>query len=367
MNIPKTFFILFLSFLVSCDNSNNPEQTDLNNLYFPPSINDEWETVSPTELNWDEQKLQNLYTYLEQNETRAFMVLHKGKIVAEQYWNTDLQGNPFDQTKQWYWASASKSLTAMIIGIAQEEGHLLIDDKVSDYLGNGWTNMSIDKEDLITIKNQISFTTGIDYNVPDLDCTAAACLDYKEDADNQWYYHNAPYTLVKDVIEQATNQSLNNYLDEVIGNRIGMNGFWLPTPGTDGSTYYSTARDAAKFGLLTLAKGTWEDTPILSDGNYFNAMINSSQDINPSYGYLWWLNGKSSAIFPQSTASVPTSVCPSGPEDMIMALGKNGQFIDIVPSKDLVLIRFGNAPDNALVPVQFHDNMWQQLAEIIPE
>ena len=41
---------------------------------------------------------------------------------------------------------------------------------------------------------------------------------------------------------------------------------------------------------------------------------------------------------------------PSAPNDMIAALGKNGQFINVVPSMKLVFIRMGDAPDNSMVP-----------------
>jgi hypothetical protein len=54
----------------------------------------------------------------------------------------------------------------------------------------------------------------------------------------------------------------------------------------------------ARFGLLMLNKGNWNGNVILSDTNYYNQMVNSSQTLNPSYGYLWWLNGKASYMLP---------------------------------------------------------------------
>lgn len=79
-------------------------------------------------------------------------------------------------------------------------------------------------------------------------------------------------------------------------------------------------------------------------------MINTSQSINPSYGYLWWLNGKSSFMIPQSQIQFPGSINKSAPDDMFSALGKNGQFLNIIPSQKMVWIRMGDNPDNALVP-----------------
>jgi len=73
--------------------------------------------------------------------------------------------------------------------------------------------------------------------------------------------------------------------------------------------YWSTARDAARFGLLLLNNGKWDDNSVVDD-EYFNAMINSSQSLSPSYGYLTWLNGKSSIILPGLATSftIPFSV-----------------------------------------------------------
>ncbi|MFT7386736.1 MAG: hypothetical protein ACI82E_001503, partial [Nonlabens sp.] len=60
-----------------------------------------------------------------------------------------------------------------------------------------------------------------------------------------------------------------------------------------------------------------------------------------------------------------SSVTPSGPIDMISALGKNGQFIDVVPNLNLVVIRMGDTPAQETVPVLFHEEMWAKIADII--
>ncbi|EAS18968.1 beta-lactamase [Flavobacteria bacterium BBFL7] len=338
----------------------------INSTYFPPLTGDTWETTSPTDLQWDSQKLTDLNTFLETNETRAFIVLVDGKIVVEEYWNNDLLGQPFDRNSTWYWASAGKSLAATVMGIAQEEGYLNIDDKTSDYLGNGWTNMSQDKEDLITIKNHLTFTTGIDYNVTDEQCYDSSCLNYLVDAGNEWYYHNGTYLITHDILQVATGVTNNEYTSSSILNKIGMSGQWTNT-ALFTNVFFSDARSAARFGLLTLAEGNWDGTTILGDSAYFNAMTNTSQSINEAYGYLWWLNGKSTLRFPGSTATISSSLTPAGPSDMISALGKNGQFIDVIPSLDMVVIRMGNEPSGSLVPVLFHDEMWEKMMDAMNE
>lgn len=131
------------------------------------------------------------------------------------------------------------------------------------------------------------------------------------------------------------------------------------------NVFFSTARSMARFGLLMLNKGTWNTTPVLSDTAYFNQMTNSSQSLNLSYGYLTWLNGKSSLMVPQSQITFPTSLSPDAPRDMYAALGKNGQIINVVPQQGLVVIRMGNNPDNLLVPFTYNNEIWKRLNPVI--
>ena len=347
--------------LFSC--SKDSSVVNMEEKYFPPINTTDWATISPEELNWNETKLQELYSYLEDNGTRAFMIIKDGKIASEKYWGKNIDNTvDFDQATNWYWASAAKTLTASLVGIAQEQGHLDINNKTSDYLGTGWTSMPVEKENLITIKNQLCMTTGLDYSVAELDCTDIECLEYGFDAGEQWYYHNAPYTLLDQVMMNATSENYNDYTSKNLTSKIGMSGLWIKLGYLN--LFWSTARDAARFGLLMLNEGQWDNQKIISDGSYFKNMINSSQEINPSYGYLWWLNGKSEIIFPGVASSINTSLAPNAPADMYCALGKNGQFIDIVPSMNLVVIRMGTAPDGSLVPIVFHDEMWKKLMEV---
>ena len=355
----------FLVISTSCkkddDNIMTPPE-ELN--YFPPLTSDEWASTTPTELSWNTSELGNLLTYLESNNTRAFILLKNGKIVIEEYFGNNILGTaPFDKNSQWYWASAGKTLTATLVGIAQQEGYLSIDNPTSDYLGEGWTSMPSEKEHLISVKNQLTMTTGLEYNVSDSDCTLPSCLTYKADAGQQWFYHNAPYTLLEKVIEIASGTDYNEYTNQKVESAIGMNGQWI-TQGYN-NVYWSTARDMARFGLLILNEGKWGNSEVLSDTEYYNQMVSSSQHLNPSYGYLWWLNGKNSIIFPGLPNSFNTSLSEDAPGDLFAGMGKNGQFVEVVPGKNLVIIRMGEASDGSLVPIAFHNEMWEMINLII--
>lgn len=368
----KNICILLLSIgLLACekdDDTNQPSENlpppVTNQLYFPPLNGDEWDTLSTDKLAWDTSEIDSLFDYLKDNNTRAFIILKHGKIAIEAYFGNNILGNaPFTQNSQWYWASAGKTLTATLVGIAQEEGLLDIENLTANYLDSGWTSLSNDKEQLIKVKDQLSMTSGLDYNISDLDCTLPSCFIYKTDAGQQWYYHNAPYTLLEKVVENASGINYNDYTNQKLESKIGMNGLWIAQGYNN--VYWSSARDMARFGLLILNRGKWDKTLILSDQLYYEQMVNSSQSLNPSYGYLWWLNGKSSMILPGLANPLNIPLAANAPADLFAGLGKNGQFVEIVPSKNLVVVRMGQAPDGSLVPIAFHNEMWEKINSLI--
>ncbi len=327
------------------------------NLYFPPTTGNNWDTIAPSNLGWCDERIDSLVNYLEISNSKAFILLKDGKIVLEEYFGT------FTEDSLWYWASAGKTLTAFTLGIAQEEGHLNINDSTSQYLGQGWTACTPAQEGAISIWHQLTMTSGLDDGVADPYCTLDTCLQYLADPTTRWSYHNAPYTLLDQVIAMAVGQSLNTYVNQKIAAPIGMGGFFLALDYNN--VYFSDARSMARFGLLILGQGIWNTDTIMQDSSYFNAMINSSQSLNEAYGYLWWLNGKNSFMVPQSQLVFPGSINPNAPSDMIAAIGKNGQLINLVPSQNLVFIRMGNAPGSALeVPMLYNNNIWNYINEL---
>ena len=61
----------------------------------------------------------------------------------------------------------------------------------------------------------------------------------------------------------------------------------------------------------------------------------------------------------------PGPLIPSAPADMVSALGKNAQILNVVPSERLVLVRLGELPDSAQVPFIFVELLWQRLRAVM--
>lgn len=338
-------FLVVLLMLVSINGKSQP-------LYFPPLIGNTWDTISPSSLGWCTSRIDSLYTFLAQQNSKAFIVLKDGKIVLEKYFGS------FTQDSLWYWASAGKTLTSFLVGKAQEQGYLSLADTSSEYLGAGWTNCTRQQEDSISIRHQLTMTTGLDDGVTDNHCTDPPCLIYKAPAGSRWAYHNAPYTLLERVLTAATGQNINAYTQSALKTRTGITGAWL-TVGFN-NVYYSKPRSMARFGLFIQNNCIWNNDTLLRDTAYISDMKNISQSLNYAYGYLWWLNGNGSYMVPGSQLILPGSYAPAAPADMYAAIGKNGQIVSIAPSKGLVVVRMGDA-DEGEVPFLLCNNIWERL------
>lgn len=361
---PIRFLIGCCVFLVfSCAEAQKPKPVQVPNLYFPPNESALWEKTILAELGWDQTALAELLAWLPTQDTRAFIILKNGKIVVEEYWGRRLTGaGDMDQNSLWYWASAGKTLTAALVGLAQQEKLLSTKDRTQKYLGAGWTSLPNNQERNIKLIHQLTFTTGIDDKVTNLDETSPASLKYLAKPGSRWSYHNATYTLLEKVVEKASGKPYQTFFKEKLGDKIGMKGFWQQTGMNN--VFYSDARSFARFGLLLLAKGNWNGTTIWS-GDFFEKLPQTSQDLNLSYGYLTWLNGKGSYMVPGSQAVFPGSLIPHAPADMYQAMGKNGQFLMVIPSQNLVIVRMGSLGGDTLVPFLLMRDMWQRLDQVI--
>ncbi len=320
--------------------------------YFPPLKGDSWEHVTPGQLSWDVGKLAELLDYLGQRNSTGFVVLYKGRIVVENYW----QG--WDIHKAGVIASAQKSITSLLIGIAQEEGMLHIDDPVSKHLAKGWSKKGGGlSEERILLRQIMTMTSG-------LDDTGT----FEAEPGSKWYYNTPIYYKSKDALVAASKQSLTDFTKSRLWGRIGMNdSSWIPLANAD-TQHSSSTRDMARFGLLVANKGTWAGTPVLKDPAYLQAALGTSQPLNHAYGYLWWLNGKDSFVLPGKRAAEQRgSLVPSAPDDMVAALGAADKKIYVVPSMDLVVARQGDSAGEAGAAAlsTFDALLWQRLMQVV--
>lgn len=331
-----------------------PEPAPQETMYFPSTTDTAWERKSVSTLGWNQSAIQPLKDFLVQKNTKSFMILVNGRIVMEEYFN----GHTAATT--WQWNSAGKTLVATTTGIAQQEGLLNINNPASQYLGTGWTKEPLAKENLITSRHLLTMTSGI---TDSSDLIITSNLTYMADAGTRWSYHNV-FQKLMDVVAAASGQTFDAYFTAKLKNKIGMEGFW--NYGIIYKIYHSNTRSMARFGLMALNKGKWKNEQVINE-TFFNESTNTSQNINPSYGYLWWLNGKASAMIPGGQAVYPGTLVPNAPADMFAAMGASDQRVYVVPGKNMVVVRMGDASDpaNPNFAVSGFDNaLWEKIKAV---
>ncbi len=355
-NTLKCLCLIFCTMILfSCrkDDTNTPDPNDA--MYFPPLTGNTWDTVSMTSLGWNLDSLQALKDYLAEKHTKSFMILVNGRIAMEAYFNGH------NAQADWEWNSAGKTLVASAVGIAQQQGLLSINDQVSKYLGTGWSSAPVEKENLITIRNLLTMTSGLNDSS---NLVVKKNLTYLADAGTRWAYSNV-FQLLMDVVAAASHQDFDSYFEQNIKDKIGMEGYW--NKGIIFTIYHSDTRSMARFGLLALNKGAWNGTQILNKP-YFDSLSTSSQAINPSYGYLCWLNGKSSYMVPGSQKVFQGYLVPPAPAGMYAAMGASDQRVYMVPERNMVIVRMGDASD-PLHPTfavsGFDEALWSKINAVI--
>ena len=129
---------------------------------------------------------------------------------------------------------------------------------------------------------------------------------YEAPPATKFLYNTPIYAKTVQILEKASGLSVDEYTRKWLTERIGMrDSKWTPRDWvdeaaaiTDGSResntigFSASARDAARFGLMILAGGRWKNEDVIGDARYLDEAFASSQSHNPSYGLLWWLNGK---------------------------------------------------------------------------
>ncbi len=344
---------LMLALMIMATGCSRDNDDPSDSMYFPSGT--QWETTSLSVLDWNVSAVQPLKDYLAEKNTKSFMILVNGRIVMEEYFNGHTA------TDTWQWNSAGKTLVSASTGIAQQEGLLNINNKVSDYLGTGWTSESAEQEALITTRHLLSMTSGIN---DESNLVIRANLTYLADAGTRWSYSNV-FQKLMDVVAEASGQDFEPFFNSHIKDKIGMDGYW--NYGLIFTIYHSTTRSMARFGLLALNRGNWDGEQII-DESFFNESVIPSQTINPSYGYLWWLNGKNGYMTPGSQTWYQGPLVPDAPSDMYAAMGAEDQRIYVIPSKKMVVIRMGDASDPAnpdFAISGFDNDLWEKINAVI--
>jgi CubicO group peptidase (beta-lactamase class C family) len=303
----------------------------------------------PAPAGWDAAKLEELATYAESKSTKALLLVAGDQPVLERYF----AGADATYTRDV--ASVQKSVTSILAAIAIAKGVFTLDDTATSILGAGWSNAPAAQEAMITMRHLLTMTSGLDLT-----------LGYAAPAGSAWLYNDDAFYRVRLSLETKTGKAMDALAHEWLFDRIGMTSSafqkrlgkdskGLPIVGLQ-----TSARDLVLFGRLLRARGAWNGEVIVPAA-FVDTATSTSQALNESYGFLFWLNGKSGGLLPPSTPFTGPLV-PSAPADAFAALGAADQKVYVVRALDLVFVRLGgDAGESRNALSSFDEELWKRI------
>jgi CubicO group peptidase (beta-lactamase class C family) len=282
--------------------------------------------------------------------TKAIVVLHDGQLIAEHYASGYGQDTPI------YAHSLTKSVVSALIGILVREGKLRLDQPVPI---TAWRSPA-DPHHAVTINQLLRMDSGLPFDETDGAISPmtrmlflerdmagyAARTPLSQPPGTAWGYSNLGYVLLSRVIRDAAGGNAvdaERFVRRELFAPLGMRSAVIETDATGtpigSSNVYASARDFARFGQLYLDDGMIGGRRILPAGwvDY-----SRSQTLDTGYGAGFWTNLVNDRPVPVWNA--PWGM-PRLPKDMYYARGALGQYVVIVPSERLVVVRMGISID----------------------
>lgn len=308
----------------------------------------QWVEGDAAALGIDQAALDELVQFAADQPSNCLVVTRDGELVGEWYW----EGTDASTQSEIY--SATKSITSALVGIAQDQGLLDIDDPASDYITE-W--QGTDSED-VTIRNLLSNDSGREWDlITDYVDMAAgaedksafsAALGQQFEPGTVWEYNNAAIQNLETVLEQATGMDVARFAEENLFEPIRMTNTDMGHDLAGNTILFfnakTTCRDLARFGYLFLREGEWADGEQVVSAEYVEESTSPSTELNSAYGYLWWLNEDGHWVDSTDLDGKPEGDglrVEGAPEDMFAAQGLGGQLSIVYPSSGVVVSRIG--------------------------
>ncbi|MEE4113826.1 MAG: serine hydrolase [Desulfobacteraceae bacterium] len=285
-------------------------------------------------------------------QTRAVAVVYEGRLIAERY----TRGfGPDMPLLGW---SMSKSVTNALVGVLVRQGRLALKDPapVAEWQSPDDPRRKITLDQLMRMSSGLAFeevykpltdATDMLYGSDDFAAFAAG-RPLAVEPDEKWHYSSGTANIIARIVRHEAEKEVVDYyrfINESLFNRLGMASAIIePDPsGTFvGSSYtVATVRDWARFGLLYLQDGVWGGRRILPEGGVEYTTTPTPMAPKGEYGALFWLNAG-------APGNPGDRLWPHAPLDAYAAQGFQEQKVIVIPSKKLVLVRFGaTAPRSA--------------------
>jgi len=289
-----------------------------------------WEQTEPEGAGWSKQKLNKAENWARQIGSTAVMVVHHGALIAA--WG--------DSAAKTELASVRKSLLSALIGNAVERREIDLQQTIGS-LGIDDNEPSLSAEEkTATVRDLLQARSGV-YHAALYETrgmAAARPARHSHKPGTFWYYNNWDFNTLGTIYERAVRSSIFDAFEREIAKPIGMQDY-RPSDGqyvTGAASVYPaypfkmSARDLARFALLYLHKGRWQDRQIVPAPWVDESTKAYSRSGSGGYGYLWW-TGPINGVAPSVNL----------PDGTFFAAGSGGQFAFVIPVHDLIVVHRG--------------------------
>jgi CubicO group peptidase (beta-lactamase class C family) len=299
-------------------------------------------------------------------ETRAVIVWQNGRRVYERYAPGYGPGNRFIS-----WSMA-KSITSTLVGELVSDGKLELDLPAPV---PAWRQSPNDPRAKITLRQLLNMEAGLRHveSEPPEDADTYRGLFSDKSGDivghavsaqlayppgTHWQYSTLTTHILADIVARTIapeaktaeqkRRAMRAFINERLAGPAAMPTLLCEFDASGnllgGSLCHASARDWANFGQLYLNNGLVAGREVVSPT--WVKFVRTPAPHNPGYGGQFWLNrpqgpGRDPALFPEM-----------GPPDAFAAIGHLGQYVIVVPSKGLVVVRLGKTQDDVLGPVR---------------
>ena len=289
----------------------------------------------------------------------GLLVIINNKLAIEQYFNG------WEKNRLHILASNTKSFNSLLIGVAIEKGYIKnVDQRMLDFFPE-YENLKKDTlKNKITIKDLLTMTSGFQWDEHSLPLTDPNNMGRQMDKTEDWLksslelpmdtvpgtkyvYSGSNNIILSEIIKRSTGKNIAEFAQEYLFEPLGIKEYnWISKNGIyDGGGGLSLkSRDIAKYGLLHLNKGKWNDKEIVSK-NWIKEIFSPYIEIqNSVYGCYQWRMVRTEQGF--NTWFIP---------------GNGGQIINIIPELDMVIVI--NA-DNRNVPHEKRESLEYLVKDI---
>jgi len=334
IRILKRFIVMLIpgSILLSSCLPDGEMKTTVN--HQPVQVADGWDISAPSDQGFNTGKLQDIYEMMFSEDefitSTSLLIVRNGKLVSESYFK-----NGRDINKKVSVQGITKSITSLLAGAGWERNLIELDDSIYNYIPYYFDGDQNKRE--MTVRHMLTMTTGLDwdheqhsvdlFNSKRFPSTIRIVLTkpYLSAPGSTFFYNQGPPQLAMGILKRAynltaTDSIVNNFFDP-----LGIDDFiWEQHEDglhIGGLGLHMRPRDLARIGQLCLQKGSWDGSQLISS-EWID--LATSMHIKPEmtgtsfgYGYYWWIDEENEAFF---------------------AMGDGGQYLYIVPGKDLVIV-----------------------------